>query len=166
MTASAASEQWSPKTIVVGYDGTQSAEQALTRAIALARRFSSQLVVADVAAPEPLPEATPGTPGAFGFVPYPYEPDSQASIEERVWQQHRSHIAELLAQAGVEHKFAQLVGEPVAEIVETAMQADADLIVVGTHEPRFFERLLRGSVSHGVASHAHCDVLIVHSARV
>lgn len=41
------------KTIVVGYDGTRSAERALRRAAELARVFESKVVVADVAAPEP-----------------------------------------------------------------------------------------------------------------
>lgn len=154
--------QWLPQTIVVGYDGTLSAEHALGRAIELARKFGSQLIVADVAAPQPLPEATPGTAGAFGFAPYPYELEHGSTIEKTLWQQHRSHLADLLAETGVPYEFAQLVGEPVTEIVEVAAERNATLIVVGTREPSFFERLLEGSVSQGVARRAHCDVLVVH----
>jgi nucleotide-binding universal stress UspA family protein len=59
-------------------------------------------------------------------------------------------------------EFAGVVGEPVQEIVAAADKHDADLIVVGTREPGFVERLLGGSVSEGVARRAHRDVLIVH----
>jgi len=159
--SSPARDDWSPQTIVVGYDGTSSAERALRRAIQLARRFGSRVIVADVAAPQPLQT----TPGAFGYLPY-YAgmPEQSARMDETLWQQHRSSIDSLFAQTGVRHEFAGVVGEPVTEIVEVAEQHKTDLIVVGTREANFLERLLQGSVSQGVARHARCDVLIVHSA--
>jgi nucleotide-binding universal stress UspA family protein len=42
---------WSPKSIIVGYDGTSAAGHALRRAIDLAQTFDSRVIVADVAAP-------------------------------------------------------------------------------------------------------------------
>jgi nucleotide-binding universal stress UspA family protein len=160
-SAPAPGVDWSPQTIVVGYDGTSSAERALRRAIQLARMFASRVIVADVAAPQPLQT----TPGAFGYLPY-YAgiPEQSTRMDETLWQQHRSSIDSLFAHTAVRHEFAGLVGEPVTEIVEVADQHKADLIVVGTREANFLERLLEGSVSQGVARHAHCDVLIVHPA--
>ena len=67
------------------------------------------------------------------------------------------------ADAGIGVEFAGVVGQQAEEIVEIAEQQQADLIVVGTRESGFIERLLAGSVSQGVARRAHCDVLIVHS---
>lgn len=147
------------QTIVVGYDGTQPAERALDRAAQLAQAFGARIIVADVAAPEPLQ----ATPGAFGFMPY-YEYTAERNIEtdEALWQQHRAEIESSLAARGVAYEFAGVVGQPVQEIVEVAERYEADLIVVGTREPGFLERLLAGSVSQGVAKRAHCDVLIVH----
>ena len=150
---------WGLGTIVVGYDGTSHAEGALRRAIDLARVFDSLVVVADVAVPMQLQE----TPGAFGYEPYygvGAAGDTWAN-EER-WLQHRSGIEGLFAQSGVRHEFAGVVGEPVAEIVDVAERRNADLIVVGTSEPGFLERLFGGSVSEGVARRAQCDVLIAH----
>src|SRR5215216_2465866 len=49
------------KTILAGYDGTRSAQHALSRAAVLARAFDSKVVVVSVAAPKPLT-----APGAFG----------------------------------------------------------------------------------------------------
>jgi nucleotide-binding universal stress UspA family protein len=84
--------------------------------------------------------------------------------DERLWQQHRTEVDRFLAAAGISAEFAGAVGEPAERIVELADKHDADLIVVGTHEPGFLERLLGGSVSDSVAHRAHCDVLIVHPA--
>lgn len=147
------------KTIVVGYDGTRPAEHALARATQLAKPFGATIVVADVAAPEPLQ----ATPGAFGFMPYyGYTAEQSLQTDEALWRQHRGEIERFLAETGVAHEFAGVVGQPSAEIVEVAERRQADLIVVGTRDPGFLDRLLGGSVSQGVARRAHCDVLIVH----
>jgi nucleotide-binding universal stress UspA family protein len=150
------------KTILVGYDGTRSAEKALARAAQLARAFGGTVVVISVVAPEPV-----DTSGAFGLMPYStYEPGRiDPRADEAVWQQHRAEVESFLGKAGVASKFVGVVGEPVGEIVDAAAGLGADLIVVGTREPGFLERLLGGSISQGVARHASCDVLIVHPAE-
>ncbi len=55
-------------------------------------------------------------------------------------------------------------GSPDSRIVETAEEIGADLIVIGSHGYKQWERLLLGSVSDSVVHHAHCSVLIVRSA--
>jgi nucleotide-binding universal stress UspA family protein len=57
-----------------------------------------------------------------------------------------------------------LFGSPDSRIVETAEEIGADLIVLGSHGYRRWERLLLGSVSNSVVNHAHCSVLVVRSA--
>lgn len=151
------------KTIVVGYDGTRPAEWALARAAQVAQAFGAKIVVADVAAPEPLPAAA----GAFGVMPYyRYSTEHDLQPDEALWRQHREQIESFLAERGVTHEFAGVIGHPSNEIVEVAERREADLIVVGTREPGFLGRLLEGSVSQGVARRAHCDVLIVHPGDV
>jgi nucleotide-binding universal stress UspA family protein len=149
------------KTILVGYDGTRSAEQALRRASELAHAFGSRVVVVSVAGPDPVPPD-----GAFGLMPY-YDLGAGASAERRtdeeLWNRHRAEVQQLFAGAGVDVEFAGVIGFPVEEIVEVAEQQKADLIVVGTREPGWLERIFGGSVSAGVARHARCDVLIVHT---
>lgn len=54
-----------------------------------------------------------------------------------------------------------LTGSPKRAIVEEAERCNADLIVVGSHGYRSWERMLLGSVSQAVAMHARCSVLIV-----
>ena len=152
------------ETILVGYDGTAPAERALGRAAEFARTFHSRVVVVSVAPPPSTADAR--VPGAFGL--YSYCPstaeqlDQTVKLDEEIWRQHREHVEALLAGAGVNIEFAGVAGEPVQELVQAAEDRNADLIVVGTREPGFLERLLGGSVSEGVARRARCDVLIVH----
>ena len=149
---------WQPKTIIVGYDGTQPAELALEHAAELARAFEATVIVADVAPPSPLV-----APGAFGLAPsYVGAADEIASADKALWQQHRARVESLLAGSGVTHEFSTAVGAPVEELVDVARRRKADLIVVGTRELGWLGRLLEGSVSEGVARRAPCDVLVVH----
>ena len=53
------------------------------------------------------------------------------------------------------------LGSPRRVIVEEADHWGADLIVVGSHGYRTWERMLLGSVSQAVAAHASCSVEIV-----
>jgi nucleotide-binding universal stress UspA family protein len=162
MGAEATSE--TSKTIVVGYDGTAPAEHALRRAAEYARALAAKVVVVSVAAPQPLAEAD--APGAFGLMPYyaypAGDPSQVVERNEQLWEEHRARVQALFADADLQIEFAGIAGEPAQELVDAADQRQAELIVVGTREPGFLERLLGGSVSQDVARRAHCDVLIVH----
>lgn len=56
-----------------------------------------------------------------------------------------------------------LFGSPDSRIVETAESMGSDLIVMGSHGYKRWERLLLGSVSNSVVHHAHCSVLVVRT---
>jgi len=75
----------------------------------------------------------------------------QSGVERSVRRQLALRVEALLPETGVRLEFAGVVGRPADEIVDVAERQNADLIVVGTREPGFFERLLGGSVSTGVA---------------
>lgn len=153
-----------PKTILIGYDGTAPAEHALRRAAEYARAFTAKVVVVSVAPPQPL--ADTGAPGAFGLMPYPAYPsagpEQVVERDEQLWEQHRERVQTLFADADLHVEFTGVAGAPAQELVEAAEHHQADLIIVGTREPGFLERLLGGSISQAVARQAHCDVLIVH----
>jgi nucleotide-binding universal stress UspA family protein len=55
------------------------------------------------------------------------------------------------------------IGKPTAVILEVAEQEETDLIVMGARGVGLVRELALGSVSHRVASHASCPVLIVGS---
>jgi len=56
-----------------------------------------------------------------------------------------------------------LYGSPDSRIVETAEDIHADMIVIGSHGYKRWERLLLGSVSNSVVHHAHCSVMVVRT---
>ncbi len=69
--------------------------------------------------------------------------------------------ADLLRPAGFKVTTLVEEGDPVTKIIDHAAAWKADLIVLGSHGLKSFERLLLGSVSEGVARHAPCTVEIV-----
>jgi nucleotide-binding universal stress UspA family protein len=52
-------------------------------------------------------------------------------------------------------------GSPARTILETALELDSDLIVLGTSQPKGFERALIGSVAADVIRDAHRDIMII-----
>ena len=136
------------KTIVVGYDNTEPSQRALERAADIAEKFGSRLVVTSVT-----PVMVPSGHGTAGIDPTDPPAMHQGELEQaQAYLSGRNLTAEL----------QPAIGEPADTIIEAAEQAGATLIVVGTREPSFFERVLGSSVSQAVSKHAHCDVLIVH----
>lgn len=58
-----------------------------------------------------------------------------------------------------------IVGHAEEVIINTAKEWGADLIVLGSHGYRGFQKFLLGSVSQAVASHAPCSVEVVRARK-
>jgi nucleotide-binding universal stress UspA family protein len=70
-----------------------------------------------------------------------------------------------LKEAG-RHAFGRMVmGDPATGLLLTAEQAQADLIVVGTHGRTGLSRAVFGSVARNVMLHAPCSVLVIRKIR-
>ena len=69
----------------------------------------------------------------------------------------------LLGEENIDLTTDVLFGSPDSRIVETAEEMKADLIVIGSHGYKQWERLLLGSVSDSVVHHAHCSVMVVRT---
>ncbi|MBA2474713.1 MAG: universal stress protein [Actinobacteria bacterium] len=145
------------KTILVGFDASDSAERALGRGADLAEALGARLVVTSVAV---LPVSMPGIDAALPGAPAQF---AAAGVDElELNERHLERARALLAERPVETEFVAEVGAPAERIVELAEEHGADLIVVGTREPGFLARLLQGSVSEDVSRATHRDVMIVH----
>jgi nucleotide-binding universal stress UspA family protein len=146
------------KTIVVGYDGSDPSKRALARAADFAQAFKAKLVVTSIAEPVALAgdAVVPGDAvglAAPAILPVPDREQAARELEE---------ARAALEKRKVEAEYVTTVGDAAGGIVETGEQHDADLIVVGTREPGFLDRLLGGDVGEAVSRRAHRDVLIVH----
>jgi nucleotide-binding universal stress UspA family protein len=109
--------------------------------------------------------ASPEFPVLVGEYPY-YAPD-QLSELTRSGNEHASESAGagagLLAKAGlkVSSEVSEPKDTPAYAILEAAKKWGADLIVMGSHGRRGFDRLILGSVSETVALHAGCSVEVI-----
>ena len=137
--------------IVLAYDESDSARPALERAAEVAKAFGSELIVTSIA-PAMLSSTRSGGPID------PADPP-EAHIEEL------KHARTYLDGQGVKADYVPGLGQPAETIAELAKERDADLIVLGTHEPNVVARLFGQSVSESVAHKVHCDVLLVHHAH-
>ena len=70
--------------------------------------------------------------------------------------------ARTLSEAGVPAEPQTRFGDPAQEIIDAAIETEADLIVMGSRGQTGLERLVIGSVARNVLTHAPMSVLIVH----
>jgi len=146
------------KTIVVGYDDSDPAKRALARAGELAEKLGSKLVVTSVAEPVAMAEDAfvPGDAiglAAPAIIPVPDRAEASRELEE---------ARKALEGRDLQVEYVATVGDAAQGIIEVSDKHDADLIVVGTREPGFLDRIVGGDVSETVSRRAHRDVLIVH----
>lgn len=144
------------RTLIVGTDGSPTAELAVQHAGGLAGEDGSRLVVVSAYHPHNPPENPDRVP------------------EDVRWMLTDSAQAEGLAARGRE--LAKAAGaasvvlrseqaDPATAILDAAEEFDADLIVVGSKGLGSPAHFLLGSVASRVAHHAPCDVLVVPTDR-
>jgi nucleotide-binding universal stress UspA family protein len=141
--------------IVVGIDGSPTAEIALARAIELARASGARLHV--VSAYEPVPARVSGGAPAAEEYQWSARPGFKAD----------AILEQALSRAGGEDLAVEQhapKGSAADAIVGVAEEQDADLIVVGSVGMQGAKRIF-GSVPNRVAHRTPCDVLIVHTAE-
>ena len=136
--------------IVVGIDGSHTAEMALDRAIEIARTWGARLHL--VSAYEPLPAKVTGAPAGEDYVaPSSFKADA---VLERALEQTRDLQVEQHAPTG----------SAADALVEVAKQAGADLIVIGSVGMQGPKRIF-GSVPNRVSHRSPCDVLIIKTTE-
>ena len=142
--------------IVVGTDGSETANEAVRQAIALALATGAALEI--VSAYEPIPR----TAVREGATPAPADPQWTLNQREEVEATLAAAAGEATA-AGVSSQVHVRRGDPADAILDVAEELGADLIVIGNKGMTGAKRFLLGSVPNKVSHHAPCSVLIIRT---
>jgi nucleotide-binding universal stress UspA family protein len=144
------------RSIVVGTDGSETAQEAVQAAVDLAKLTGAKLEL--VSAYEPvssqrLRDEARHVPADMQWMVNPRE-DVDATLAE---------AAERVGEAGVQSRTYAREGDPADAILDVAEELGSDLIVVGNKGMTGAKRFLLGSVPNKVSHHAPCSVMIVRT---
>lgn len=141
--------------ILVPFDGSTSAEEAVRKAVELAGLTGAEIVLLTVYRHHSMLEAS------FSMV-RPADPGNMDEILRRHAQEVAEHGKAVAREAGAEKVRAFIKsGPPARTIVAWAKDKEVDLIVLGSRGLGSVEGYLLGSVSHKVTGLAKCPVLVV-----
>jgi nucleotide-binding universal stress UspA family protein len=142
--------------IVVGTDGSETANSAVKQAIDLAKAVGASVQL--VSAYEPVSDSRlrqeqQQAPEDLQWMINPRE-DVDSTLEDAKTQAE---------EAGVEVAIHARQGDPADAILDVAEETNADLIIVGNKGMTGAKRFLLGSVPNKVSHHAPCSVLIIRT---
>jgi nucleotide-binding universal stress UspA family protein len=146
-----------PTRIVVGTDGSVTAERAVRKATALAKAVGAELIIVSAfndRAPAGVPAA--GLTLDAGWVA------AARGVAETV----AGDAVERAEEQGVGRVSVRVVaGEPAEVLLAVTRDDDADLLVVGSKGMQATARFLLGPIANKVARKVSCDLLIVETSE-
>jgi nucleotide-binding universal stress UspA family protein len=142
--------------IVVGTDGSDTAEEAVSQAIDLAKLTGATLSLVSAFAPVSKRRIQGEQEGV------PSDIANQIGPREDVNLVLDAAAAQAKA-AGVDVQTHPIEGDPAEAILSVAEEIKADLIVVGNKGMTGARRYILGSVPNNVSHHAPCSVIIVRT---
>jgi nucleotide-binding universal stress UspA family protein len=142
--------------MVVGTDGSETAQEAVRQATELASRLGAKIHL--VSAYEPVPEGRlrderQQVPDDLQWMVNPRE-DVTSTLDDG---------SNAIEDAGIEVETHAREGDPADAILDVAEEQKADLIVVGNKGMTGAKRFLLGSVPNKVSHHAPCSVMIIRT---
>lgn len=145
------------KLILCPVDFSENSEKAYRHALSLAEHYASKLVVQHVVELWRYPSASyAATAGAYDEFWQAICEDGKKKLREFV----KNHTYD-----GVQPELVVQEGIAPDVILSFAQSQNADLIVMGTHGHRGFDRLMVGSVTNRVMRRASCPVLAVSNPQ-
>lgn len=128
--------------ILLAYDGGEPAQKALEMAADLAEKYGATLTVVSV---------VPVHPGRAPIDPWD---------DREVHEQELREAARALRERGIEPELVESSGDPAKTIERIAGERAVDVVVVGARGLGMLGRILQGSVSEHVATHATTTVIV------
>jgi nucleotide-binding universal stress UspA family protein len=143
------------KTILFPTDFSNGARAAMDHAISLAKDYQAKLILLYVIQDISIAEwYIPSSISAGELV---------EDMQKSAWLEMDKWIAEVSKQVSDVEKMI-VRGVPFVEIIQTAKERNADLIVIGTHGRTGIDHMLFGSTAEKVVRKAACPVLTVRIA--
>jgi nucleotide-binding universal stress UspA family protein len=142
--------------IVVGTDGSETANEAVRQATDLAKAVGSTINLVSAFEPvgnQRLREERQQVPEDMQWMVNERE-DVEATLRE---------AEENIKAAGVSVETFSRQGDPADAILDVAEENNADLIIVGNKGMTGAKRFLLGSVPNKVSHHAPCSVMIIRT---
>jgi nucleotide-binding universal stress UspA family protein len=160
------------KKILVPVDGSEPSDKALKQACNLAEKYDAEVKILNVAGK---PAVYAGTyPGMIYPRPYMMGMKGYAFIiptwvedySAKLVDTNKVMLEEARKKAEKDHPSLEIstelvTGKPADKIVEVSKEGNFDLIVMGSHGFGGFDKLLLGSVSHGVVNKSECPVFLI-----
>ena len=128
--------------ILLAYDGGEPAQKALAMAADLAKTYGATLTVVSV---------VPVHPGRTPIDPWD---------DREVHQRELLEAARSLRELGIEPELVESAGDPAKTIERIAAERAVDAVIVGARGLGMVGRVLQGSVSGHVATHAATTVIV------
>ena|SRR5206468_8277336 len=143
--------------IIVGTDGSETAREAVSQAVELAKRLDASLHVVSAYEPGAGQAITDETTSAT-------DPDRQWAIKLR--EEVDATLGEAAAiaiEAGVTVAVYARQGDAADAILDVAEERGADLVIIGNKGMTGAKRFLLGSVPNKVSHYAPCAVMIIRT---
>ena len=140
--------------ILVGLDHSDTSSEALRWVRRVEWPAGSSVIVSTAVAPSLLPVSD-------AFAP---EPDVASAIHDQQVKAARTLVTRAvrtLRDVGLPAEARIVNGDPREELIELARRERSDLIVVGSHGRTGLTKLVLGSVSSHIVTHAPCTVVVV-----
>ncbi len=139
-------------TILVACDGSEASTEAGRCALAVARAEGAEVVFCTVVDPNVM---------RWSRAEYGYDPDHFMATASREAIQLLEHTLDEAESSGVPVRSLLRYGDTCEELLESARDVTADLIVLGTHGRRGLGRLFLGSVAESVLRRSAVPVCTV-----
>lgn len=140
--------------VMIAVDGTEADDAAARTAVELFGTDADYTIVS-VGSPTPLYALSPlGIAPAMLLLAAGDGPDAAAASEQ--------HAVDAAAHAGLDEvEVISTVGPPGPVVCELAAEHGADVLVIGSHERGWLERLFDPAVGQHIIDNAPCHVLVV-----